>query len=86
VVCLALNHLAAYQMLHRFAKILPGESVLFHAAAGGVGTAQLQLGRLVGLTMFGTVSERLPLEEASRAHELIEASAVSGKIVLILNQ
>jgi NADPH2:quinone reductase len=58
VVCLALNHLAAYQMLHRFAKILPGESVLFHVAAGGVGTAQLQLGRLVGLTMFGTVSER----------------------------
>jgi NADPH:quinone reductase-like Zn-dependent oxidoreductase len=58
VVCLALNHLTAYQMLHRFANVQPGERVLFHAAASGVGTAQIQLGKLVGLTMFGTASKR----------------------------
>jgi NADPH2:quinone reductase len=56
VVCLGLNYLTAYQMLHRFANVKAGERVLFHAAASGVGTAQLQLGRLVELEMFGTVS------------------------------
>lgn len=58
VVSLALNHLTAYQMLYRFANVQPGERVLFHAAASGVGTALIQLGKLAGLTMFGTVSER----------------------------
>lgn len=56
-VCLVLNHLTAYQMLHRFAKVKVGERVLFHAAASGVGTAQLQLGRLLELEMFGTASK-----------------------------
>jgi len=31
---------------------------LIHGAAGGVGTALLQLGRLVGLEMYGTCSSR----------------------------
>ncbi|MCK5646307.1 MAG: zinc-binding dehydrogenase [Anaerolineales bacterium] len=58
VVSLALNHLTAYQMLYRFANVQPGELVLLHAAASGVGTAQILLGKLAGLTMFGTVSKR----------------------------
>jgi NADPH:quinone reductase-like Zn-dependent oxidoreductase len=33
-------------MLHRSAKVKPGQRVLFHGASGGVGTALLQLGRL----------------------------------------
>jgi NADPH2:quinone reductase len=55
-VCLVLNHLTAYQMLHRFAKVRMGERALFHAAASGVGTALLQLGSLMELEMFGTAS------------------------------
>lgn len=58
VVCLVLNHITAYQMLHRMAEVKAGESVLFHAAASGVGTAQLQLGKLAGLTMYGTASKQ----------------------------
>jgi NADPH2:quinone reductase len=45
-------------MLHRSAKVKPGQRVLIHGASGGVGTALLQLGRLAGLEMYGTCSSR----------------------------
>lgn len=57
-VALILNYITAHQMLHRSAKVAPGQSVLIHGASGGVGTALLQLGRLVGLEMYGTCSAR----------------------------
>jgi len=57
-VSLILNYITAYQMLHRSAKIKPGQRVLFHGASGGVGTALLQLGRLAELKMYGTCSSR----------------------------
>ncbi|HEX9157979.1 MAG TPA: alcohol dehydrogenase catalytic domain-containing protein, partial [Syntrophales bacterium] len=57
-VSLGLNYVTAYQMMHRSAKVRPGQRVLIHGAAGGVGTALLQLGRLAGLEMYGTCSSR----------------------------
>ena len=57
-VSLILNYITAYQMLHRSAKVQRGQRVLIHGAAGGVGSALLQLGRLAGLQMFGTCSSR----------------------------
>jgi NADPH2:quinone reductase len=57
-VSLVLNYITAYQMLHRSAKVRQGQRVLIHGAAGGVGTALLQLGRLAGLEMYGTCSSR----------------------------
>jgi NADPH:quinone reductase len=57
-VSLVLNYVTAYQMLHRSAKVRPGQRVLIHGAAGGVGSALLQLGRLAGLEMYGTCSAR----------------------------
>jgi NADPH2:quinone reductase len=57
-VSLVLNYVTAYQMMHRSAKVRPGQRVLIHGASGGVGTALLQLGRLVGLEMYGTCSAR----------------------------
>jgi NADPH:quinone reductase-like Zn-dependent oxidoreductase len=56
-VSLVLNYVTAYQMLHRVAKLRAGQRVLIHGAAGGVGTAALQLGKLAGLEMFGTASK-----------------------------
>jgi NADPH:quinone reductase-like Zn-dependent oxidoreductase len=55
-VSLVLNYATAYQMLHRCAHIKPGETILIHGAAGGVGTALLQLGKLENLKMYGTAS------------------------------
>jgi NADPH:quinone reductase len=57
-VCLVLNYVTAYQMMHRSATVRAGQRVLVHGAAGGVGSALLQLGRLAGLEMFGTCSSR----------------------------
>src|SRR5512134_3007483 len=57
-VSLVLNYITAYQMLHRSAEVKPGMRVLIHGAAGGVGTALLQLGRIAGLEMYGTCSPK----------------------------
>jgi NADPH:quinone reductase len=57
-VSLVLNYVTASQMLHRSAQVRPGQRVLIHGAAGGVGSALLQLGRLAGLEMYGTCASR----------------------------
>lgn len=56
-VTLVFSYVAAYQMLHRVAHVVAGERVLVHGAAGGVGTAFLELGRLAGLEVYGTASK-----------------------------
>jgi NADPH2:quinone reductase len=55
-VSLVLNYITAYQMLHRSARVRTSQKALIHGAAGGVGSALLQLGRLAGLEMYGTCS------------------------------
>jgi len=57
-VSVVLNYITAYQMMHHSAKAAVGERALIHGASGGVGSALLQLGRLVGLEMYGTCSPR----------------------------
>ena len=57
-VSLVLNYITAYQMMHHSAKVRSGQRALIHGAAGGVGTALLQLGSLAGLEMYGTCSSR----------------------------
>jgi NADPH:quinone reductase len=57
-VGLVLNYITAHQMLHRSARVGQGQRVLIHGAAGGVGSALLQLGHLAGLEMYGTCSSR----------------------------
>ena len=54
VVSLILSYMTAYQILHRSAKIQKGQSILVHGAGGAVGTALLQLGKLLDLKMYGT--------------------------------
>lgn len=55
-VVLVLSYMTAYQMLHRVAEVEAGQSVLIHGASGAVGTALAQLGKLAGLTLYGTAS------------------------------
>ncbi len=58
VLSLVFTYMTAYQVLHRTAKVKSGESLLVHGAAGRVGTATLELGKVAGLRMFGTASAR----------------------------
>jgi NADPH:quinone reductase-like Zn-dependent oxidoreductase len=53
-----LNYVTAWQMIHRVAKVRSGQSALVTGAAGGVGTAALQLLRLVGATTYGAASAK----------------------------
>ena len=55
-VCLVTDYLTARHVLHDTAQVRPGERVLVQGAAGGVGTALLQLGALAGLELYGTAS------------------------------
>jgi NADPH2:quinone reductase len=57
-VSLILNYVTAFQMLHRSVKLRQDQHVLIHGAAGGVGSALMQLGRLRGLETYGTCSSR----------------------------
>src|SRR5207248_7132542 len=48
--------LTAYHALVDLADLRAGESILIHAAAGGVGMAATQLARHLGADVFGTAS------------------------------
>jgi NADPH:quinone reductase-like Zn-dependent oxidoreductase len=49
-------YLTAHHMLVRVAAAQRGESVLVHAAAGGVGLAVAELGKILGLRIIGLAS------------------------------
>ncbi|MFD0025140.1 NADP-dependent oxidoreductase [Streptomyces sp. NPDC058382] len=53
---LPLAGLTAYQVLHRSLRIREGDTVLVHAAAGGVGSFAVQLARHAGCRVIGTAS------------------------------
>lgn len=70
---LPVTYLTAYHMLFHAANLRPGESVLVHMAAGGVGSAALQLCRTVeNVTTFGTAS--------ARKHEALRANGCTHPI------
>ncbi len=64
--------LTAFQLLHLVARVQPGEHVLVHAGASGVGTAAIQLARLAGAVPHATVSSE---DKAALCRDLGAASA-----------
>jgi NADPH:quinone reductase-like Zn-dependent oxidoreductase len=53
-----LNYVTAWQMIHRVARVAPGQTALVTGAAGGVGTAALQILRLAGVKTYGAASAK----------------------------
>ena len=53
---LPVNYSTAYAGVVRYGALAPGERILIHAAAGGVGIAATQIAKEVGGEVFGTAS------------------------------
>lgn len=53
---LPVNGMTAWHMLVNLGQAEAGQSVLIHAAAGGVGTLAVQIAKSLGLTVIGSVS------------------------------
>ncbi|MDC3952635.1 quinone oxidoreductase family protein [Polyangium jinanense] len=64
---MTMRGLTAAYLLRRIWPLKAGDSVLLHAAAGGVGLIVSQWAKLLGLTVIGTVSTEAKAEIA-RAH------------------
>jgi len=66
------NYLTAVLMLRHFGNVQRGDTVLVHAAAGGVGMAAIQLCRIAGASVIGTASasKHAVLKEAGVAHAI----------------
>ncbi|MFC7219695.1 NADPH:quinone oxidoreductase family protein [Streptomyces polyrhachis] len=53
VAALHIGYQTGWFGLHRRARLQPGETLLVHAAAGGVGSAAVQLGKAAGARVIG---------------------------------
>ena len=58
----AVNYMTAWVGLFELARMHPGDVVLVHAAAGGVGTAAVQLAKQSGNTVYGTAGSDEKIE------------------------
>jgi NADPH:quinone reductase len=75
-LALLLQGLTAYHVFVTTAKLAPGESVVVHAAAGGVGSLALQLARPLGAgRVIATASSE---DKRALAHELGADAAVDA--------
>jgi NADPH2:quinone reductase len=64
---LFIGHQTGYFGLHRRAQLQAGETLLVHAAAGGVGTAAVQLGKAAGARVIGVVGSAAKVSVAEQA-------------------
>jgi NADPH2:quinone reductase len=74
---LTIGYQTAWFGLHRRAALQPGETLLVHAAAGGVGTAAVQLGRAADARVIGVVGSaaKTAAARAAGAHVVVDRSA-----------
>jgi NADPH:quinone reductase-like Zn-dependent oxidoreductase len=63
--CLPLTFLTAWTMLVRRAQLRPGETVLVQAAGSGVGSAAVQIAKLLGAKVIATASSEAKLAKAN---------------------
>ena len=86
-LALLVQGVTAWHLLRTSARLAPGESVLVHAGAGGVGSLAVQLARIMGAarvvaTASSEEKRRLVLELG--ADEAIAAEDISGRFDVVL--
>ena len=67
IAALLMKGMTAHYLLHRTYKVLPGDVILVHAAAGGMGLILCQWAKALGATVIGTVSTQQKAERARAA-------------------
>jgi NADPH2:quinone reductase len=67
VAALLMKGMTAHYLLHRTYKVEPGDTILVHAAAGGMGLILCQWAKALGATVVGTVSTEAKAEAARAA-------------------
>jgi NADPH2:quinone reductase len=79
---LPMNYLTVHFALVRRAELRKGETVLVHGAAGGVGTAAVQLARALGAHVIGVTStpEKAEVAKAAGAHETVRADGFREQV------
>jgi NADPH:quinone reductase len=83
---LVLNYHTAYFSLRLRGRLAEGETVLVHGAAGGVGTASLQVAKGLGATTIATVSteeKKKVAEDAGADHVVMVAEGWKDEVVEI---
>lgn len=72
--CLLVTYQTGHVALHRRAGLQPGETLLVHAAAGGVGSAVVELGVAAGAVVIATAGgpEKVALCRRLGAHHTID--------------
>lgn len=71
--------------LHRRAALRAGETLIVHAAAGGVGSAAVQLGKAAGARVIAVVGSaaKVPVAQALGADEVVDRSSCDGLAGLV---
>ncbi|MBK6764626.1 MAG: NADPH:quinone oxidoreductase family protein [Micrococcales bacterium] len=64
---LPMNYLTVDFALRTRGRLQPGETVLVHGAAGGIGTAAIQMAKAMGATVIAVVSDEAKAAIATRA-------------------
>lgn len=64
VAAVFLQGVTAWYAVHRYGRVAPGEHVLVHAGAGGLGGLAIQLVRLAGAVPIATASTKAKLDVA----------------------
>lgn len=67
VAALLMKGMTAHYLLHRTYAVQPGDTILVHAAAGGMGLILCQWAKALGATIVGTVSTQEKAEVAKAA-------------------
>lgn len=77
LVLLGVNYPTSFYALHNRARLQPGETVLVHAAAGGVGSAAVQIAKATGARVIATAgtAEKRELCRGLGADEVIDYAA-----------
>lgn len=64
--------LTVYYALHHLARLQPGEKILIHGAAGGVGIAAIQIAQWIGAEIYATVG-------SNEKHDFLELMGIPSE-------